>query len=229
MVVRPAEGLHHVLAVHVVGAGHEAGLGPDGHADRVERLVDRAERRGLGDLADLARGRVLALGQPVDLVVEQQDGEVHVAAQRVDQVVATDRQHVAVTTHHPHVEVGAGDGQPGGHRRCPAVDAVHAVGVHVVREAGRAADAGHEDGVLAADAQVGHQHLHGGEDRVVAATGAPTDLLVARPVLLGGDGDRGQSSRASRISISSSPAVKGTPLTLLTDGRRPGTRPAAGG
>src|SRR3712207_9277773 len=42
----------------------------------------------LGDLAELRCRRVLPLGQPVDLVVEQNDGEVDVAAQGVDEVVA---------------------------------------------------------------------------------------------------------------------------------------------
>ena len=111
-------------------------------------LVDRAERRRLGDLAHLAGRRVLPLGQPVDLVVEQQDGEVHVAAQGVDQVVATDREPVAVAGDHPHVEVGPGHGEAGGHGGRPAVDGVHPVGVHVVREPARAADAGDEHGVL---------------------------------------------------------------------------------
>ncbi len=55
MVVRPTEGLHHVLAVHVVGTGDEAGLGAEREADRVERRVEGPERRRLGDLADLAR------------------------------------------------------------------------------------------------------------------------------------------------------------------------------
>ena len=86
----PPEGLHHVLAVHVMGPGHEAGLRPQGQAHRVEGEVDRAERRRLGYLPLLARGRVLALGESVDLVVEQQDRKVDVAAQRVDQVVPAD-------------------------------------------------------------------------------------------------------------------------------------------
>ena len=110
MVVGGPERLHHVLAVEVVGAGDEAGLGAERDRQRVERRVDRAERRRLGDLADLGRRRVLALGEPVDPVVEQQDLQVHVAAQRVDQVVATDRQAVAVAGDDPHVEVGAGHG-----------------------------------------------------------------------------------------------------------------------
>ena len=75
--------------------------------DRVERLVDRAHRRRLREsLPERARRRVLALRQPVDLVVEEQDLEVHVAAQRVDQVVAADRERVAVAGHDPDREVG---------------------------------------------------------------------------------------------------------------------------
>ena len=46
-------------------------VGAEGQGERVERMVDRAERRRLGDLADLGGRRVLALGQAVDPVVEQ--------------------------------------------------------------------------------------------------------------------------------------------------------------
>ena len=155
--------------------------------------------RRLGDLALLRGRRVLALGQPVDLVVEEQDGDVDVAAQGVDEVVAADRQGVAVAGDDPHVEVGPGHGQPGGHRRGPAVDGVHAVGVHVIGEAGRAADAGHEDGVLAPHPELGHEHLHGGQDGVVPAARAPADLLVRGPVLAGGDGDRRCRSSAGHV------------------------------
>ena len=150
---------------------------------RVERRVERAERRRLRDLADLARRRVLALGEPVDLVVEHDDLQVHVAAQRVDQVVAADREHVAVAADHPHVEVGAGERDAGGDRRRAAVDRVQAVGVHVVREARRAADARHEHEVLGLHAEVGELELHRREDRVVAAARAPADLLVRLEVL----------------------------------------------
>ena len=38
VLVRPPEHLHHVLAVHVVGAGHERGLGAERDRDRVERV-----------------------------------------------------------------------------------------------------------------------------------------------------------------------------------------------
>ena len=55
VLVRTAEHLDHVLAVHVVGAGDERRLGAERDRDRVERVVERAERRRLRDLADLAR------------------------------------------------------------------------------------------------------------------------------------------------------------------------------
>ena len=91
------------------------------------------------------------------LLVEQQDGEVHVATERVDQVVSTDRQHVAVSTDNPDVEVGPRQRQTRRDRRRPAVDRVHSEGVHVVREPGRAPDAGNEHGVFATRADLGHQ------------------------------------------------------------------------
>ena len=51
VLVRPPEHLDHVLAVHVVGAGDERRLGAERDRDRVERVVERAERRRLRDLA----------------------------------------------------------------------------------------------------------------------------------------------------------------------------------
>jgi hypothetical protein len=52
------------------------------------------------------------------------------------------------------------------------------VGLHVVREARRAADPGDEDDSLAIGAELGHEALDDVEDRVVAAARAPADLLV---------------------------------------------------
>ena len=180
-----AQHLGEVLAVGVHGPRDERRLGAEGQRHRVERGVHRAHRRRLGDLADLGGGGVLALGQAVDPVVEQQDLEVDVAAQRVDQVVAADRQRVAVTGDDPHRQVRPRGGQAGGDGRRAAVDRVHAVGVEVVGEARGAADARDEDDVLALEAELGQEALHRGEDRVVAAAGAPAHLLVGGELLLG--------------------------------------------
>src|SRR6188508_281299 len=61
----------------------------------MERVVDRAHRRALRFLAERRRWRVLALGESVDAVVEQDDVEVEIAANGVHQVIAADRETVA--------------------------------------------------------------------------------------------------------------------------------------
>ena len=100
----------------------------------------------------------------------------------MDQVIAADREHVAVTADHPHVQIGPRHRQTGGDRRRSAVDAVHAVGVHVVREPGSAADARDEHRVVRFGTEARHQHPHRREDGVVAAARAPAHLLVGGPV-----------------------------------------------
>ena len=187
------------------------GLGAEGHDERVERRVDRAERRRLGDLAELARRRVLALGQPVDLVVEQQDREVDVAAQGVDQVVAADRQAVAVAGDHPHVEVGPGHGEAGGDGRGAAVDRCACRRCSCSTGTGSSSRCRDEHGVLGLHAELGHQHLDGEQDAVVAATRAPAHLLVAGPVLLGRDGDRVGHERSVRAVIERAASVDRRP------------------
>ena len=71
----------HVFAIKVVSAGNETRFGAECNRQRVEWGVNRAHGCGLGHLSHLGCGGVLALGQPVDSVVEQQDVEVDVAAQ----------------------------------------------------------------------------------------------------------------------------------------------------
>jgi hypothetical protein len=122
-------------------------------------MVDRTERRRLRHFPLFRCGRVLALGQPVDLVVEEEDLDVDVPAERVDQVVPTDRKAVAVTGDHPHRELRSGDRDPRGERGSAPVDPVHAVRVHVVREPAAAADPGHEHRLVRLDAELGHERL----------------------------------------------------------------------
>ena len=78
----------------------------------VQGVVDGAHRRALGDLAQRRGRRILPLGQAVDAVVEQHDVDVEVAAEGMDQVVATDAQAVAVARDHPHREVRRGPSAP---------------------------------------------------------------------------------------------------------------------
>jgi hypothetical protein len=209
-----AQDLDEALLVAIDGAGDERRAGADGERQRIERRVDRAGGRRLGDLADLARRRGLALRQAVDAVVEEQDLDRDVAAQRVDQVVGADRQRIAVAGDDPHRQVVARGGQPGRDRGGAPVDGVHPIGVHVVREAAGAADAGDEDDLLGRDPQLGHEALDGGEHRVVAAARAPARLLVGLEVGLS-EGQRGSHQSISRIARSISPASSGRPSTRV--------------
>src|SRR5260221_12166223 len=107
-------------------------------------MVDRAYRRRLRHLADFRGRRVLALGEAVDGVVKEQNLEIDVPPERVDQVVAADRQRVAVAGYQPDLELGPRGLDAGGDGGRAAVDRVKAVRVHVVREPARAADPGDE-------------------------------------------------------------------------------------
>ena len=174
-----------VAPVGVDGARDEARVRAQRQGEWVEGMVLGAEGRRLRDLPLLAGRRVLALGEPVDLVVEEQDVDRHVAPQRVDQVVAADRERVAVAGHDPDREIRAGEREPRGDGRGAAVDAVHPVGAHVIGEPARAADAGDEDDLLGRDPHLGEELLDGRQDGVVAAARAPAGLLIGGEVLLG--------------------------------------------
>src|SRR5207247_4683868 len=96
-----------------------------------------------------------------------------------------------------------------------AGDGVEAEGVHVVREPAGAADPRDHHELLLGDAQLREDGLHRGEDRVIAAAGAPPDLLVGLEVLLGLDGQAGGHRVISSILASISDCLNGLPWILL--------------
>ena len=71
-------------------AGDKGRFGGQRDFDRMDRLLDGAQGTGLRLLAELGGRRVLSLGQAVDLVVEQQDIDVQIAAHAMDQVICAD-------------------------------------------------------------------------------------------------------------------------------------------
>ncbi len=111
-------------------------------------MVRAAHRRAARHRTFRTGRGILAFGEAVDLVVEEQHVHVHVAAQQVDDVVAADAQRVAIAGDHPHAELGADAAQATDDGGRAAVDAVQAVGIEVVGEARGAADAADEDHIL---------------------------------------------------------------------------------
>jgi len=100
----------------------------------------------------------------------------------MNEVIATDRQGVAVASDYPNTQVRIGALETGCDCRRPAVDAVKAVRVHVVRKARRATDAGNEHDLFARDAEFRHNLLHVVQDCIVAASRAPAHFLVGNEV-----------------------------------------------
>ena len=91
--------LQHLYAALGVGgyaASEESSAGAEAELCRAEGILYRAIGARLRDKASWRRGRILALGESVDAVVEQDDVDVDVSAVGMDEVVASDGQSVAV-------------------------------------------------------------------------------------------------------------------------------------
>ena len=161
----------------------ETGAGAKREGDSRHRARDRSPRRRRRACADPRGGRSLALGQPVGLVVEQQDLQVHVAPQNVQQVVAADRQTVAVAGYDPDVELRIGKLDSGGNRRRAAVDRVESVTRDVIGKTGGAADTRDEHGFFRGCADLGQGLLHRLENGVIAAARTPSHFLVRGKIL----------------------------------------------
>lgn len=129
------------LELDVDGAGKEVAACAKDELGRDEGVFGRTVRRRFRDKAAVARGGVLSLCQTVNLVVEQQDVDVDIAADGVDEMVAADGKAVAVARDLPHGHVGAGHLEACRDGGGASVDGVEAIGVHVVGQTRAATDA----------------------------------------------------------------------------------------
>jgi len=176
------ESVFEVALEDVHGARDESGFGADGERNRIEGAIERTEWGGLRLFVEFGRRRILTFCEAVDAVVEEQNFQADVAAEHVNGVVAADGESVTVAGGDPDFEVGANYFETGGDRRCAAVNRVETERIHVIRETGRAADAGDDYEILTLDAEFRKNGLDGGQNGVVAAAGAPADFLVGLKV-----------------------------------------------
>src|SRR5258706_9360645 len=149
----------------------------------------------------------------------------------MDEMIAADAEAIAVAGCHPHAKVGARNLQAGSNRRCAAMDSVKAVGVHIIGEPAGTSDAGDKYHIMPRNIQLGHNTLYLCKDGIIAATRAPSNVLIRleilRRVLLGRSFRsvfqrffNQVHSHLSFYSISSilssiSMALKGSPWTLF--------------
>src|SRR5258708_6836694 len=147
--------------------------------NRIDRRLDVAKRHALGLHANAASWRSLACGQAIDLVVHDDVEQVHVAAHRMDEMVAADPKTVAVAARHHYSEFMIGKLQSGGHRQRPAVQSVHAIGIHVPGEVGGTADAADCYDVMVRYAQLDQGFLYRREHAKIAASRTPVGIDFA--------------------------------------------------
>lgn len=180
--IRAAEHFAEVFDIAVHRSGHEGSIGAEGYGYGVDGVVEGAKRGGGRVLIFFGSGRILAFGQAVYLIVEQEDIEVEVAPQYMDEVIAANGEAIAIAGNDPYVQPGVGHAEAGGNSRCAPVNAVHSVGVHVIGKPAGATDAGNEDRFVLFFAQFGQYGLHLFEYGIVATAGAPSHVLVGGEV-----------------------------------------------
>ena len=125
----------------------------------------------------------MTLGQAVDLVIEEQDIQVEIAAQQMDSMVAADAEAVAIAGYHPDAEIRTTGLETRCDRRRPAMDRMHSIGIHVIGETAAAADTGNYHNILPGYSERRHDLLHLGQDGIIAASGAPAHFLIRCKIL----------------------------------------------
>lgn len=120
----------------------------------------------------------MSLGQTIDAIVEQNHVQVDVAAVGMYEVVAADGQSVAIAADLPDGEIGVGNLAAGSNRRCTAVDGVHAIGGHIVRQTAGATDTTDDGSFVRRHAYLCHCLVEAGKEEVVTTSGAPTRLSL---------------------------------------------------
>ena len=146
------------------------------------RAIDRTGGSRRAASANPAGGGGLPLGQAINLVVEQQNLHVHIAAQHMHQMVATDGQPIAVAGYQPHIQIRIGQFDAGCNGWRPSVDRVEAITLDVIGEPAGAADPADKASVGRITPQLRQGALHRLQDGIVPATRAPTNLLISFPI-----------------------------------------------
>src|SRR5207237_7913438 len=173
--------LHHVFDLRSVGTCDEGGAGGNELFHRIDRHVDRAGRVGLALETDGRRGRSLLFGQAIDEVVHDEVDEVNVLARAVSEMVAADRETVAVAAKEEDVKIGPGQTDAAGERDRAAVNEVGAVAVDEIGKARRTTDPGESDDFFVIEIAFLENFVEGSQNRKVTTTRTPCWMI-------GGDG-----------------------------------------
>ena len=173
MLDRPYDQVDQVLDVVGVAAADPSEATGQRHHQRVDLSLDVRFRQALGLQAERQGGCGLSLGEPVDLVVEEDVGHVEVAAAGVDEVTGADAETVTVATNADNSEFRVRQLDAGSERQEAAVQSVHAVGWEVVRRFAGAANAADDGDTVRQQAEFGQRLLQRAEDSEVTTSRTP--------------------------------------------------------
>ena len=164
----------------------------------IDRHLYASERGTLGlHLLTTGRGD-LSRGQPVDLVVHDQVGKVHVAACRVNKVVAPNTVAVSVPAGRNHGQFVIRLLHTGSHRQRAPVKGVHPVRVEVTREIGGTAYTADGDDLMGLDPEFRTGLLESAKNPKITAARTPVRIDFALIVL----GLQGNKSACCYILLS---------------------------
>lgn len=201
------EHFFHVFHLHGVGAGDKSCASGENLFHGVDRLVDGASWVRLGLESNRARRAGLHLGQAINEVVHDDIRETDVLTSRVVQVVSSDGESVAVAAEDEHMAIRTGQTHCSGKRKRTTMNVVHAMGVHEIREAAGATDAGNGNDFLMRDLELFQNTIENGKHGEIAATGAPR-WMVRSEGLLGqfvswgwGSGSGGHFKRSLSLKL----------------------------
>src|SRR5262249_19776910 len=153
-------------------------------------------------------------------IVEQNNFEIEIAPHRMQKMISTDAKSISISSDYPNVQIRIARFDSGSDRRSAAMNAMHSVGIHVIRETAGASDSGHKHKFFASNTQIGKNFLRLRENRIISAARAPSDLLVRHEILSAGFGrgncccTHNQLSKTSSTLSMISEILNGLPFTF---------------
>ena len=149
----------------------------------VRSHFNRTIQRGAGDEPWVARRRVLALGQAIDLIILDHVHDVQVAPGCVDKVAHPQPHRVAITMNGHHLQAVIGQlGSRRDRHRAP-VQGHESIDPCIVGQLAAAADAADNQHLVRRNPRLDQTSLHGIQDPKVTTARAPRRLYRTRIIL----------------------------------------------
>ena len=123
--------------------------------------------------------------QAVNLVVHDNVSQVHIAAHRVEKVIAADPETVSVTAGADHFQFVVAQLRTRGHREGATMKSVHPVSIDEAWQVGGTTDAADDQHLVRLESQLEECRFQRGENGEIAATRTPVGMNLAFVGILG--------------------------------------------